>query len=192
MSIQHGAKGQPRVADVCLELTGRFPRGQLGDRAQRVDGAPPGESLGVDSHAAELCIGAQESSGESSAHMASDGTHGGRAAEGWVGEHQGGEAEVVVRVGDDGGGPVEDGPAVAVDEEIEGVQVAVADDSGRWCAVGQGSGGCGEVDTADDRCLFGDTCEIGVDVGAGMVVGEVWPVDGAEVEVGSGSGEKVW
>jgi len=96
-----------------------------------------------------------------------------------------------VGVGDDGGGPVEDGPAVAGDEEIEGVQVAVADDSARWCAVGQGSGGCGEVVAADDRCLFGDTCEECLDVGAGMVVGEVRPVDGAAVEVGSSSGEKV-
>jgi hypothetical protein len=51
-----------------------------------------------------------------------------------VAEHECRESEVIRRIGDERRAPVEQSPAFSVDEQVEGVEIAVADDSPsrRW------------------------------------------------------------
>jgi hypothetical protein len=67
--------------------------------------------------------------------------------EGRMAEHERRERQVVGRIRDEGGGPVEQRPSFAVDEEIERVEVPVTDDvsPGWWDVVGEPHSRCGQV-----------------------------------------------
>ena len=98
-----------------------------------------------------------------------------------------------MRVGQDGGGPVDQCPPVAVDEQVERVKVAVADDALIVSGGAEMLGDSRQVLPADGVRLCRDALEEVADVGLAGVVGEfaVEPVDRTLVECGGGFGEEV-
>ena len=116
--------GRLRVRDWVQE---RPERGS----AEGVDLVSPCESGRVDGVSGELLVVAQETVCESAADDPGGDTDRCRPAEGRVGEHQCGEREVVVRISDDRCRPIDEGTSLAVDEEVERMQIAVADDPRR-------------------------------------------------------------
>ena len=178
---------------MCVELVVGFPGRDLDDGAQCVGAVTPGEPGGVDGAAGSLFVGVQEPVGESCADRAGRGADRCGSAEGRVGEHQRGEREVVVGVGHDGCGPVDQRPPLAVDEQVERVEIAVADD---LCVV-RGGGELfrcsGQVVSSDGVGVCGKALEEVVDVGLAGVACEfaVQPVEWTVVECGGGVGEEV-
>ena len=126
--FEHGTHRQPGMSAMRVELVVGFPCRDLDEGAQRVGAATPVEPGGVDGSTGSVFVGVQEPVGESCADRPGRRPDRCGSAEGRVGEHQRGEREVVVGVGDDGGGPVDQRPPVAVDEQVERVEIAVADD----------------------------------------------------------------
>ena len=86
-------------------------------------------------------------------------------------------------VGHHGGGPVDQRPPLAVDEQVERVEIAVADDLRVVCGGGEVFGGSRQVVPPDDGRL-GETFQEVDDVGLAGVAGEfvVKTVDRAPVK----------
>ena len=82
-------------------------------------------------------------------------------------------------VGHDGGGPVDQRPPVAVDEQVERVKIAVADDPLVVSGGAEMFGHVRKVRPADGGRLCGDALEEVADVGLAGVAGEfaVQPVE---------------
>lgn len=80
---------------------------------------------------------------------------------------------------------------LAVGEEVEGVEVAVADHACGGRASGEQACGGGEVAASDRGGLVGDALNEGADVAAVVVVIEVVAVGRSVVEAGGSFGEGV-
>ena len=94
-------------------------------------------------------------------------------------------------VGDDGGGPIDQGPFVAVDEQVERVEVAVANDPRVVRICGELLGRACEVRPPDGGSLCGKAFDEVLDLGLTSRARElaVQPVDRTVVEGGRGCGE---
>ena len=188
--------GEPGVATVGVGFVGGVPGGEVGEDSAAVEVVVPVERGRFDRVWAEAAVGGDEAVGDAAGGGFDDRTERPGCVEWRVGEEQVGVGEVVGGVGDLACGPVEHGDVAVVGEDVERVEVAVADDP-QLC-VGSGSGeslpgalqrfvgefeGSGLVvlkETFDADCSISRLGQGGLD-GSGV----------ESMEVGGGSGEGV-
>ena len=75
-------------------------------------------------------------------------------------------------IGEDCGGPVDQCPTVSVDEQVERVEIAVADGARLVRGRGEVFGGSRQVSPTDVVRLYADALDKVVDVGLAAVVAE--------------------
>ena len=109
-SFERGAHRQPGMFAVGVDGVGRFPGGDLDQGAFRVGAASPRETFAIDAASALLFVAPQEPVGESRADRTGRRPDWCGSTEGRVGEHQRCECEVVMEIGENGGGPVDQCP----------------------------------------------------------------------------------
>lgn len=176
-----------------VKVTDSLPSCGLDQCPQRMCATTPGEPGGVDRATCPPLVRVQEPVREPTPDHPGGGAHRRRSTEGRVGEHQGREREVVVRVGEDRRGPVDQRPPAAVDEQIERVQIAVADHAVVRRQRGDRRHRVLKVGASDDLGLGGDPLEEVDDVQLSDVpagfAGKT--VDRAPVQRGCGLGEEV-
>lgn len=87
----------------------------------------PIECLSVRDRATGAPVRSEESPRQAKARRRNDRTERRGSSQGRMPEHEGGKRQVVGRIGDEGGGPVEQRPKLPVDEKVERMEVAVGD-----------------------------------------------------------------
>jgi hypothetical protein len=104
------------------------PAGHLGQRTQADDGLVPPHLGGLDRDRRLALVVADEPPGQHPAEHPDERSLPARHAQRWLAELQRGEPDVVCPRREQRGAPVEHGHPVTVREQVERVQVAVADD----------------------------------------------------------------
>ena len=88
----------------------------------------PAQLVRADADAGVLLVTPGEPAGETAPGCAHHGPQRAGDMQGWLGEQQSGDRDVMGPWRQQGGAPVQDGDLFAVGQEVERVQVAVADD----------------------------------------------------------------
>jgi len=128
-----------------------YPAGHLDQRAQADDGLVEPQLAGPDRDPSLPLVAADEPPGQHPAEHPDERPLPARHAQGRLAELQRGEPDVVRPRREQRGAPVQHGHPVAVREQVERVQVAVADDVRGWLrrVSGQPAGRSDQVRSAE-------------------------------------------
>jgi hypothetical protein len=112
----------------CVDIALSNPAGDFDQCAKTDDPFMPRQPVGVDADLGVSFIGCNEPTGQTRSHTTDERSKRSGNSKWRLGEHHRSKGNVVCGCTKECSAPVEDREAIAVDKDVEGVEIAMADD----------------------------------------------------------------